>query len=57
MLLVGRMWHTSRLFCGERHENASARICFLYRLVNKRSDTDLGNTQSEPRGGERATVS
>jgi len=30
--------------------------CFIYKLVNKRSDTDLGNTQSAPRGGERATV-
>ena len=25
-------------------------------MVNRRSDTDLGNTQSAPRGGERATV-
>ena len=25
-------------------------------FVNRRSDTDLGNTQSAPRGGERATV-
>jgi len=24
-------------------------------MVNRRSDTDLGNTQSAPRGGERAT--
>jgi len=31
-------------------------IEFLYKLVNKGSDTDLGNTQSAPRGGERATV-
>jgi len=27
----------------------------LYKLVHNRSDTDLGNTQSAPRGGERAT--
>ena len=25
-------------------------------MVNRRSNTDLGNTQSAPRGGERATV-
>jgi len=25
-------------------------------MVNRRSDTDLGNTQSAPRGGERAIV-
>jgi len=25
-------------------------------MVNRRSDTDLGNTQGAPRGGERATV-
>jgi len=40
-------------------------ICVVHMLVNlfcfcvffiKRSDTDLGNTQSAPRGGERATV-
>jgi len=34
-------------------------ISFLfrfYKLVNTRCDTDLGNTQSAPRGGERATV-
>jgi len=31
-------------------------LIFLYKLVNKRSDTGLGNTQSAPRGGERATV-
>jgi len=29
---------------------------FLYQLVNKRSDTDLVNTQSAPRGGARAIV-
>ena len=29
---------------------------FLYKLVNNRSNTDLGNTQSAPRGGERATA-
>jgi len=28
---------------------------FVYKVVNKRSDTDLGNTTSAPRGGERAT--
>jgi len=28
-------------------------LFFFYELVNKRSDTDLGNTQSAPRGGER----
>jgi len=26
---------------------------YLYKLVNTRSDTDFGNTQSAPRGGER----
>ena len=28
----------------------------LYKLVNKRSDSDLGNTQTAPRSGERAAV-
>ena len=26
---------------------------FLFYFLNRRSDTDLGNTQSAPRGGER----
>jgi len=29
---------------------------FIYKLVNRRSDTDLGNTTSAPRGGETVTV-
>ena len=32
------------------------RECMIINLLNKRSDTDLGNTQSAPRGEERATV-
>ena len=32
------------------------RTLILYKLVNKRSETDLCNTQSSPRCGDRATV-
>ena len=35
---------------------AKAVELIFFELVNKKSDTDLGNTQSAPRGGERATV-
>ena len=38
------------------HSVAQKVIIYIYKLVNKRSDTDLGNTQSAPRGGERSTV-
>jgi len=31
-------------------------LVFFFFFFNKRSDTNLGNTQSAPRGGERATV-
>jgi len=44
----------------EFKEAAAAYRCVplldLYKLVNTRSDTDLRNAQSAPRGGERATV-
>jgi len=36
--------------------NAQGVNQFLYKLVIKRSDTDLGNETSAPRGVERATV-
>jgi len=31
-------------------------VLFIHKPVHTRSDTELGNTQSAPRGGERATV-
>ena len=35
---------------------AAGGLIFIYKRVNKRSDIDLGNTQSVPPGGESATV-
>jgi len=29
---------------------------YIYKLVNQKSNTDLGNTQSAPRGGESDCV-
>jgi len=49
-------------FCAPREEGSgdgvepNLRVLFFCKLVNKRSDTYLGNAQSAPRGGERTTV-
>ena len=54
--------------CARSHQSASVTVEATYELlhstrpgltltlVNKTSDTDLGNTMSAPHGGERATV-